>query len=157
MRRRSSNKQTRRRATTLVEMAVVLPVFFLFTFALMEFSHAYMVVSMMDAATKRAARYGIAEGVSTTQVESKVKAILGKAMKTTNVTVQVKDAGVFDGTSVNPGSINYGSLPAIDLSKTESRHLFIVRAQVAYKDVALIPPFWIKNATLSGQSVMRHE
>ena len=60
MRRHNTHNQPKRRGTTLVEMAVVLPVFFLFIFALMEFSHAYMVVSMLNAACKRAARYGVA-------------------------------------------------------------------------------------------------
>jgi Flp pilus assembly protein TadG len=146
-----------RRGTTLVEMAVVLPVFFLFLFALMEFSHAYMVVSMLNAATKRAARYGVADGVSTTSVEQKVKDILAPSMTTADVTVQVKNAGVFDEAGVNPSSIDYGSLQAIDLTTAASRQLFVVRAEVRYEDVALIPPFWIKNATLSAQSVMRHE
>lgn len=150
-------QKSRRDGTTLVEMAVVLPVFFLFLFALMEFSHAYMIISMLNAATKRAARYGVADGVSTANVEAKVKAILGSAMKTTNVTVQVKNAGMFDASTVNASTINYSTLPSIELNGSKARQLFIVRAQVKYEDVALIPPFWIKGATLSGQSVMRHE
>lgn len=138
-------------------MAVVLPVFFTFMFALIEFSHAYFVINVLNAATKKAARIGIGDDVTTAQVEAKVRSLLSSAIKTDHVTVVVKNAGTFDSSNVNPKTINYSSLPAIELSDADPRQLFIVRASVPYEDVALIKPFWIKNVTLSGQSVMRHE
>lgn len=158
MRRSPQNLAPRRRTgATTVEMAVVLPVFFLFMFALVEFSHAYFVINVLNGACKKAARMGIGDDVTTTQVEAKVREILTKAMKVNNVTVVVKNAGTFDSSSTNPANINYNSLPSIELSDAEPRQLFIVRASVPYEDVSLIPPLWIKNITLSGQSVMRHE
>jgi hypothetical protein len=32
-----------------------------------------------------------------------------------------------------------------------------VQVTVPYNQVALLPPFWVKNATVTGQSVLRHE
>ncbi len=157
MLRRTTTGTARRRGTSLIEMAFVLPVFLIFLFALVEFSHAYLVINILNAATKRAARQGVAEGVSTATVEQRVRDILGSAIHTTNVTVQVKDAGNFDGSNLDPKNVNYSALPAIELSNASERQLFIVRASVRYDDVALMPPFWVKNLVLSGQSVMRHE
>ena len=141
----------------MVEMAFVLPVFFLFLFALFEFSHAYMTINLLNAACKRAARLGVTEGVTTTQVEARVREILSTAFDSSVITVQVKDASVFDSGNVNAGGINYGALPGIELATTGTRQLFVVRAEVPYDRVAIVPPFYAQGLVLSGQSVMRHE
>lgn len=138
-------------------MAVVLPVFFLFLFSLFEFAHVFMVQNMLKAATNAAAREGIVEGASTSQVEQRVTEILTAAFNTGDVTVMVKNAGVFDDGSTDPTTIEYANLPNIDLTQAESRQLFIVRAEVDYEKVALFPPMWVESLRLSGQSVMRHE
>ena len=149
--------RNRRRGTTVVEMAVILPVFFSFLFALFEFSHAYMVISAISTASKKAARYGVAEGVSTAQVAARTREILEDAFNIDSVTVMVKDASAFDTPGTDPSSIDYQGLSNIELTNAEPRQLFLIRVEVPYDDVAIIPPFWIKGATLSGQSVMRHE
>lgn len=145
-----------RRGATLVETAVALPVFFTFMFALFEFGHAYMIQNTLNAAAKRAARYGIADDVTTAQVKKKVEDILRPAMNISRATIYIKNAGTFD-TATTPTNINYSALPAIELKDAEPRQLFLVRVEVPYRDVAIIPPFWIKNVTLKGQSVIRHE
>ena len=153
--RRYVNSRTR--GTTIVEMAVILPVFLSFLFALFEFSHAYMVVNTINAAAKKAARYGVAEGISTQQVAARTEEILEQAFDTNAVTVLIKDAGVFDTPGTDPSSIDYQNLSNIELNDAEPRQLFLIRVEIPYDEVAIIPPFWIKGATLTGQSVMRHE
>lgn len=138
-------------------MAVVLPVFFVFLFSLFEFGHAFMVINTLNAATKKAAREGVADGTSTNRVSQRVQDILGTAIDSSRVTVYVKDASVFDTPGVDAESIDYDALPAIELLDAEPRQLFVVRVEVPYADVAILPPMWIKNITLRGQSVMRHE
>lgn len=140
-------------------MAVVLPVFFLFLFALFEFSHAYFAINMLNAAAKRGARLGVAEGVTTAEVETRVREILesGFGAKSVSVTVQVKDASVFDAGGVDASSIDFGSLPSVELADATTRQLFMVRVEVPYEQVAIVPPFYAKGVTLSGLSVMRHE
>jgi len=146
-----------RRGATLVETAVTLPVFFLFVFGLLEFGHAFMVINSINAAATKAARLGISEGITTADVEARLDELLGASIDMTHATVYVKDASVFDSGGVDPTSINYATLPAIEVGDAEPRQLFVVRAEVPYEDVAIMPPFWVTNITLSGQSVMRHE
>lgn len=156
-RTRTASGKLARLGATLVETAVVMPVFAVFIAGIMEFGHAYLVINTLNAAAKRAARYGAVEGISTSDVETKVTSILRAAMATDNATVYVKDASVFDTSGVEPGQVSYSSLPDIELLDAEERQLYVVRVEVDYDDVALMPPFWAKDIRLSAQSVMRHE
>lgn len=156
--RRSSRKrdQQSRSGATIVEMAVVTPVFAVFLAAIMEFGHAFLVVGTLNAAAKQAARYGAVDGISTTEVEARVNQVLAAAFDASQTTVYVKNAGVFDGGG-ELDDIDYTELPDIELLEAERRQLYVVRVEVDYNDVALMPPFWAKDLKLFGQSVMRHE
>lgn len=146
-----------REGAALVEFAVVVPVFAIFLAGIVEFGHLYMVMNSLNAAAKKAARVGVADGISTSDVEAEVLRILSAAIDTSHATVQIANAGVFDTQGMDPSSINYDDLPTIELSEAEPRQLFIVRVSVPYDDVAVMTPFWAKGLTLTGQSVMRHE
>jgi len=143
--------------STLVETAIILPVFFLFLFALFEVGHAYMVVNVLNAAATKAAREGIAEGVTTATVSARVLSTLSTAFDTSTVTVYVKDAGVFDTPGIDPTTIDYANLPSIQLINADPRQLFVVRVEVPYDTIAIFSPKWITGLTLKGQAVMRHE
>lgn len=150
-----------RRGATLVETAIVLPIFFLFLFGLWEFSHFYFVGNMLDAAARRAARNGILDGNSTKDVTDEVKATLAHAFDASQVTVRVKDASTFESPSVNASNINYEDLPDIELKDADPRQLFIVQVEVDYADVGIISNSlfggWLTGKKLRGQAVMRHE
>ncbi len=146
-----------RRGVTIVETAMIMPVFVLFLASMMEFGHFFLVKHMTNAAARKAANYGCAEGVTNAQVESKAKETIGAAYDSSKATVIVRDASVFDTPSVNPTTLNYDSLPAITLSSAETSQFFLVQIKVPYNNVALLPPFWLKNVTVTGRSVMRHE
>ncbi|MCA9042480.1 MAG: pilus assembly protein [Planctomycetaceae bacterium] len=146
-----------RRGAALVETAVVLPVFLLFIFAMWEFTHAYMVVNTLNAAATKAARYGVANDITTQQVSDMATNIVNKAFAASSANIMVKDASVFDENNVDPDSISYGDLPDIELSTADAQQLFVVHIEVPYDDIAIMPPFWAKNLTLKGQAVMRHE
>ena len=143
--------------SALVETAVVLPVFSLFLFTLFEVAHAYMVVNILNAAATKAAREGVAEGVTTATVSAKVLSVLSAAFDVSNASVYVKNAGVFDTPGVDPTAIDYATLPDIELSNADPRQLFVVRVEIPYDTIAIFPPKWITGVTLKGQSVMRHE
>jgi Flp pilus assembly protein TadG len=153
----SSNRRTRRRGSTAVEVALTLPIFIMFLAALMEFGHVLFVSHMLKAAAKSGARYGSTDGVTTAQVQAQVRQIVDKAIKPGAATVLIRDAGVFDTPNMNPSTINYNALPNVELSSIDQGHLYIVQVTVPYNQVALLPPFWVKNATVTGQSVLRHE
>lgn len=147
-----------RRGTTIVETAIVLPVFLLFVLALVEFGHALMVKNVLRSACRAGARLGSTEGQSTSSVEQHVRRVLGGAIHADAVHVAVKDASTFDdGGSLPENNNELEALPAVELLDAEPRQLFMVRARVNYNDVALLPMPFLKNVVLQGQSFTRHE
>lgn len=146
-----------RRGAAAVEMALVLPVFFLFIFSLIEFGHVFMLVNTLNAAAKQAARLGVADGVSTQEVTDRVQQILSRAIDTTNATVMVKSGATFEQGTTASNSFDYATLPDMELESASPRELFVVRIEVPYEEVALLPPFWVRDLRLYGQAVQRHE
>lgn len=154
----------RRRGTTIVEAAFVLPVYLLFVFVLIEFGHAEMIKNMLRGACREAARMGCTEGSSTTAVQARVRQILGGAVDPGTVQVFVKDASAFDsGSSPPQTSSELAALPDYEVADGEQGDLFMVRATVNYNDVAVIPmsvPIvgkFFNNLTLDGKAFIRHE
>ncbi|MFK7820776.1 MAG: TadE/TadG family type IV pilus assembly protein [Planctomycetaceae bacterium] len=157
-RRRKQESQDKRSGATLVEMAVVLPVFFTLVFGFVEFGHVFMTVHVLNGAAKQAARSGVGDNSTTAKVKAKANTILSSLLgSTSDFTVEVLDGAVFDDPSVDAAAVDYSALPEADLSTAEPRQLFIVRVSVPYDDIAILGPKWLKNLNLRGQSVMRHE
>ena len=150
---------TKRRGSTLVETAVVLPVFFTFLFGFIEFGHCYMTIHTLSSAARRAARMGVGEDVTTEQVNDLAHAILDSAIDAdvTGVNITVKDASVFDDPNVDPSSVNYDNLPDVEVADVESRTLFLVRIEVPYHEIGIMGPRWIDTLNLYGQAIMRKE
>lgn len=148
-----------RSGTALVETAVVLPIFFTFIFAFIEFGHCFMTIHTMNSAARRAARAGVGEFKSTAQVVAIAHDVLDSAIDAdhANVKIMVKDGSAFDNPSVDAGSINYDDLPDVELSTLDSETLFIVRIQVPYSEIGIMGPRWVTTLNLYGQSVMRKE
>ena len=147
-----------RRGTTIVETAIVLPVFLIFVLSLVEFGHALMINNVLRSATRAGARLGATEGQSSADVTTYVEQVLGGAMNPQAATITVKDASVFDdGSSVPETSAEFDALPAAEVSGMEPRQLFMVRAQVNYNDIALVPMQFMQGVVLEGQSFIRHE
>jgi Flp pilus assembly protein TadG len=156
-RRSTLRRHKRRRGATAVEVAITLPIFVMFLAAMLEFGHFFLVSHMVKAAAKSGARYGSTLGVTNAQVTTKVNQIIGSAFNAAAATVIVANASVFDTSTVSPSNINYSTLPSIDLTQCNEGDLYVVRVTVPYNSVALLPPFWIVNKTVVGQSVFRHE
>jgi len=157
--RKFGRQGERRRGSALVETAVVLPVFFTFIFAFVEFGHCFMTIHSLNSAARRAARLGVGEDVTTTQVSSLAHAILDSAIDADldGVNITVKDASVFDGANVDASTIDYDELPDIEVANAESRTLFLVRIEVPYHEIGIMGPRWIDTLNLYGQAVMRKE
>ena len=156
--RRIRRAHANRRGTTLVEFAIVLPVFFTFVFGIVEYGRLQLVSNMLQAACRNGARHGSTENVSTAEAKSSVEAMLSAALDTNAVTVIIKDASVFDTAGPYPDSAaSYAALPNIELDDAEPRQFFLVRASVAYNDIALFPFSVLEGVQLSGQALMRHE
>ncbi len=150
-------KPSKRRGAAIAETAVVLPVFFVILFGFIEFGHVYLTIHSLNSAARRAARLGVSDGATTTQVENLAKEVVGAAFRVDKATVMVKDASVFDTDGVDADNINYQNLPTINLADAERRQLFLVRVSVNYGDIAILGPRWLGNIQLYGQAVMRKE
>jgi Flp pilus assembly protein TadG len=148
---------SQRAGTSLVEFAFVFPVFMIFIFAMFEFGHALMIANMVTTIAKEAAHQGSFEGTSTADVLDSATTRLNAILPDGAGTVFIKDASTFELSDTDSSSVDAAALPNIELSDAESRQLFLVHVEVDYQDVALITPFWIRNVTLRGSSVMRRE
>ncbi len=149
--------RSNRDGATTVEVALTLPIFGMLMAGLMEFSHYYMVVHTLNAAAREGALLGSYQGTTNTQVSTKVNGIVAAAFNTSKSTTSVKDAKVFDTAGVNPSTVNYNTLPSLDLTQCKTADSFLVQVTVPYDNVALLPPYWIKGATVTGRAVTRHE
>ena len=138
---------------------MVLPVFLMFLFAVIEFGHCFLLIHTMNSAACRAARAGIGEHSTSQDIINQAHTILNSAMNADheNVQITVKDASIFDNPSCDPSTINFDSLQDVDVADLPSQSLFMVRVKVPYSDVGILGPTWISVGNLYGQSVMRKE
>ncbi|MEM8947077.1 MAG: TadE family protein [Planctomycetota bacterium] len=151
-------RRTTRRGTTVVETAVVLPVFLTFLFAIFEFGHAQMVNNMLNSACRAAARVGSVEGTTSADVIARINQTMSPVISPDNVTIFVNDASVYDSGGSTPTSpAELEELPSIELSEAEPRQMFVVRARLNYNDIALIPMSFLDGVVLNSQAFMRHE
>ena len=151
-----------RRGTTVVETALVLPVFLLFVLGMIELGHAQLVKHVLRSACRQAARMGTTEGKTTADVQSRVLATLTSIVNANDVEVYVKDAGTYDSGGQPESGSDLEGLPSIELSNAEPLQLFMVRAKIHYNDVAIVPniPYlgsFLDDVVLEGQAFMRHE
>jgi len=147
----------RRRAVVTVEVALCVPIFIVFLAGLMEFSHVFLVTHMLNSACRQGAHLGCFEGVTSKEVEARVKQIVEAAINSSKATVIVRDASVFDDSQVDAKSVDFTALPSIDLTQADSGDPFVVQVSVPYDTVALLPPFWVQDHIVTGRAVMRHE
>jgi len=156
--RRQLSRKRRRKGTTLVETAFILPIFFVFAFGLMQVGHINMVQRVMERACLAAARLGATDGITTDEAETHLRGILATAFDQNHVAVVVKDASVFDtGGDLPETTADFGNLPDIELEDTETGDLFVVRATLRYNDIALIPLTVMDDVELVSQTFARHE
>lgn len=159
LRLRAQRRRHQRRGATIVETAVVLPIFFTLIFAFIEFGHCFMSIHAMNSAARRAARVGVGEDATTAQVVQTAKDILSSAIDVDNssITVMVKDASVFDDPEMDVDTLDYSQLNDVNIEDLNPRELFIVRIEVPYSEVGILGPRWVTNLDMFGQSVMRKE
>jgi Flp pilus assembly protein TadG len=147
-----------RSGTAAVETAVVLPVYILLLFGIIEFGHAHLVVNLLQSGCRNGARMGSTAGPTTAQVVARVRQTLGSGIEDSHVSIWVQDASALDDGAVWPVTdAQVAALPDIELSTAEDRTLFVVRASVAYNDISLLPMPFLAGYRLRAQCFMRHE
>lgn len=145
---RQHDSSTRRRGAAVVEMALILPIFFMVILGIVEFGRAMMVGQLVTNAARHGARLAIVEGSTNTEVETAVEDFLLEAVgvSAANVTVTI---------TITPAPGNTD--PANDLAASQAKDLCKVQVQVPYDAVTFLPANYLGGKTLKGFSSMRHE
>ena len=149
-----------RRGTAVVETAVVLPVYLLLLLGIVEFGHAQLV---RQPAEQRVPQRG-ARRLDRGHDERRRRWRACSRRVGTAVPVE-QDHGLRARTPAcstargTPPTTDAGleALPDVEVADAEPRQMFVVRAKVAYNDIALVPMPFLKNVTLDAQAFMRHE
>lgn len=132
----------------MVEMALVLPIFFMVVLGIIEFGRAMMVGNLVTNAAREGARLAILDGSTNGEVVSAVTEFLAQAVDigAQNVTVTIE-------TEPAPGNPDPGN----NVANCQPRDLITVRVSVPFDQVAYIPGDYLNGRQLVGQSSMRHE
>jgi Flp pilus assembly protein TadG len=134
-----NSKPLRRRNTregaAAVEFALVVPIFLLFVFGIIEFGRAIMVQQVLVNASREGARQAVLDGATSTDV---VNTVLEYA----------QDA------SIDIGTNNISVSP--DPTSVESREQITVSVSVPFSEVSWMPPFFY-DGNLEASATMRSE
>ena len=146
--KKKQHTRDERRGAAMVEMAVVLPVFFMILMGIVEFGRGMMVTQIVTNCAREAARTAILEGSVNTDVDNFVADYMDKSLSlaTADVTTTII---VFDSAGVEKPN------NAIDLA--QRLDLIQVHVAVPYDKVNFIPMRWLDGTMIRGQSVMRRE
>ena len=131
-----------RHGAAAVETALVLPLFFLVVFGIIEFGRAFMVAQLLTNAAREGARTAITAGSTNTAVIDKVKSLVhdyvGVSGDKVTVTIKVNDSEA-------------------QLVDAEKRDMCEVVITLGVSDVTFIPVKFLAGVTLRGQAAMWHE
>ncbi len=137
-----------RNGAAVVEMALVLPIFFMVVLGIVEFGRAMMVGQLVTNAARHGARIAIVEGSTNATVEQAIYDFLvdavGVASADVNVVITVTPA---------PGNPD----PADNLVNSQVKDLCKVRVDVPYDKVSWLPANYLGGKNIVGYSAMRHE
>ncbi|SFI34640.1 TadE family protein [Planctomicrobium piriforme] len=149
MQRQSSPNRQRRSGAVVVEMAIVLPIFMMVVWGIVEFGRAMMVGQLVTNAARYGAREAILDGSTNAVVTASVQQFLVdtvKGIKGSDVTVKVL---------VTPGTGNPD--PKNDLATSRLKDICNVTVTIPYSKVAYFSATFLKTASLRGSCSMRHE
>ncbi|HEY1068625.1 MAG TPA: TadE family protein [Pirellulales bacterium] len=156
----------------MTEFALAFMPFMILTLGMFEFGRAYMVIQTLNAAARIGGRLGVTDNSTNAQMVTQMRGILSSGGVDPNkVKIYIFDGSGFDDSAGAPPSVdalvaatastyNPANPGPNDFSVDEAdpRQLFIIRMQVQYADVSVLPtPKWLGSARLIGQAVMRHE
>jgi Flp pilus assembly protein TadG len=137
-----------RRGASMVEMALVLPLFLVVVLGIIEFGRGFWVGNMVANAAREGARLAVLDGSSNTAVKKAISDLLvaSAGLKATDVTTTITITAA-------PGNPN----PANECANAISRDLISISVVVPFDKISLIPGTYLKGKNLTGKSAMRHE
>lgn len=146
--RRQQHQNNKRRGAALVELALVLPIFFAVVLGIIEFGRAMMVGQMVANAAREASRLAILDGSTNGQVQSWIEEFMQESINVgaSDLNIQI---------TVEPGEGNED--PNDNLANAQPRDLCKIRIEVPFNKVAYIKGDYLDGKYLKGHSAMRHE
>ena len=131
-----------RRAATLVEFALVAPIFFIFVLGLVEVGRAFMVKHMLTNAARQGCRVGVVEGKTYSDIQTAAQnALSGQGIPTETVSIQVND--------VTDTSANFAANPGDEVT---------VIVTVTTDSISWVPGArYLTGGTISGKYTLRRE
>lgn len=142
------NRRHDRRGAAIVEMALVLPIFFGVVLGIVEFGRAMMVSQMVTNAAREATRLAIIDGSTNNDVETWVEDFLNDS-----INVAASDVTVTITVDPAPGNDD----PNDVLADAQARDLVTVDVSVPFDKVSYVPGSYLNGKNLSARSSMRHE
>lgn len=140
---------SQRRGAAIVEMALMLPVFFMVMLGIVEFGRAFMVGQLITNSAREGARLAVTGSASNAAITQNIKDFLAQSGK-----INGSDVSVTITVSPYPGN----PAPAgNDVSSCSSRDLISVKVDVPFSKVSFLPPTYLKTTKLSAQAAMRFE
>lgn len=130
---RSGRKSNRRRGATMVEFAIVAPIFLILLFGAFEFSRLNMMRSTASNAAYEAARLSMVPGATSAEATAEAQRILA-VLGTRNASV-----------TINPGTVS-----ATDEEIT-------VTITIPFADNAFMIPVFVGNMNIVAQSTLKTE
>jgi Flp pilus assembly protein TadG len=146
--RKSFVRKSSRRGAAVLEMALVLPIFFMVVLGIVEFGRAMMVGQMVTNAAREATRLAIVDGSTNSAVETWVEEFLQSS-----IGVDAADVTVNINVTAAPGNDD----PGDEIGNAQSRDLVQVSVSVPFDKVSYLPGNYLDGKQLSAQSAMRHE
>jgi len=140
--------KSKRRGAAVVEMALILPVFFMVILGIVEFGRAMMVAQIVTNAAREGAREAILSGSTNQGISDQVAAYL-------NTTCQVATGDVTVAITIVPHASNPDPLNV--LANTLEGDQITIRVAVPFDKVSYITGSYLGGKNLIGQATMRHE
>ncbi|EDL59680.1 TadE family protein [Gimesia maris] len=129
------------RGTTLVEMAVVFPLFILLVFGLVEFVRMGMVKqALSDAARAGCRRAALTSTLTHEDAEATIRRFLQSAISNSQ---DVEKCRV----TITPENLS-GMTSGVEIT---------ARVEVNYSDISWLVPGFLQNTVLQGQAIMKRE
>jgi Flp pilus assembly protein TadG len=132
----------RRKGATIVEFAIILPIFLMLVLGIIEFGRAMSVGQMVANASREACRQAILDNSSTTAIETYVDAFLSDSLGVTATDVTVT---------------SYVNDVVADVSTADQSDKIRIRVSVPFNRVSLTQADYLSGKSLVGDTTMRHE
>ena len=138
MRTSAHRRRNARPGVNVVEFAVVVPVFFLLVFGIVEVARGFMTTHLLTNAARAGCRLGILNGKSTDEIKAAVNNVLTSnniSAADATVTIQVNDKTVDAATAVQNDKIS-------------------VKVSIPVAKVAWITPLFLPGSTIESETMV---